>query len=471
MALITPKSLDEWKTLQLDKWKELEPNINTNTDSMVSMDAMVISEVAYLLEQDLITQTNNAFLAYASWDELSNLWADRWIARKVASSATWVATYSRTTKDTVNYTIPLWNLISTIEDSSWAIITFQTTAEWTLYWIIGVPTWLTNTLSTGWTINNGTRVYTVTAVDWNWVQTSVSWSTTSVISNGLTTNSIVLDWTPVERAISYNIYLWWFFLANSLTDSYTDIVWTTASIITTPLTNLTWATSVNVPIISTLEWVITNVWINSITKFIETPTWIETVINLTATSGWADEETDTIFRERIRYDLANNFWKITASWYTKTALAVSWVASATTLHEVWNPANEISVFILATWTNPIPSAWLILEVQTLMDLDENRAVCDSIVVKAPTVVNIAVTMTITSYDTSYTELALTNLIKDELQAYFVWLWVWWVVRVVDISNVIHDMDAVTDFTLSLPTTNTTLTSTQIASNWVITVNF
>jgi hypothetical protein len=65
MAIITAKSLEDWNTLQIDKWKELVPDINTNSDSMVSMDANVISEVAYLLESDLINQTNNAFLAYA----------------------------------------------------------------------------------------------------------------------------------------------------------------------------------------------------------------------------------------------------------------------------------------------------------------------------------------------------------------------------------------------------------------------
>jgi len=47
MAHITGRSLKERNTLQLEKWASLEPNINTNTDSMVYMDSTVISEVAY----------------------------------------------------------------------------------------------------------------------------------------------------------------------------------------------------------------------------------------------------------------------------------------------------------------------------------------------------------------------------------------------------------------------------------------
>lgn len=472
MALITAKSLDDWNTLQLDKWKTLVPNINTNTDSMVSMDANVISEVAYLLEQDLITQTNNAFLAYAIWDELSNLWNDRWIPRKSASISTGTATFSRTSLATVNYPIYTWTLISTVEDSEWVVLTFRTTANWTIYWVVWVPTWLWYTApTTWWSITNWTRVYTVTALSWDGTETNASWSVSVVISNWLTTNSTVLTWTPVSIAASYNIYLWANLLWNSTSATYTDTVWTTWSIVTAPVSNNTWKTSVTIAIESTATWVINNVWIGSITKIIEIPTWVETVNNTVATTWWLDEEIDSVYRDRLKVDLANNFWKTTVAWYRRTATSVTWVANATVLHEVWNPANEISVFIIATWSDPIPSAWLITTVQTELDLDENRAVCDSIVVKAPTLVAIAITMAIISYDTTYTQPVLTQLIKDTLSAYLLWLWVWAVVRVVDIANIIHDIDAVVDFTLSLPTVNTTLTSTQIANIWTVTVTY
>jgi len=59
-------------------------------------------------------------------------------------------------------------------------------------------------------------------------------------------------------------------------------------------------------------------------------------------------------------------------------------------------------------------------VETELNSDENRAVCDSIVVYGPTIVTIAVTITITEYDSeSYTEATLTNLIEDTLQDYFI----------------------------------------------------
>lgn len=470
--LITSKSLEDWNTLQLDKWKSLEPNINTNTDSMVSMDAAVISEVAYTLQQDLITQTNNAFLAYAIWDELTNLWADRGIPRKFASKSIWVATFSRSALATINYTIPAWTMISTLEDIYWAILTFVTTTDWVLYWQIVTPTWLANTTSSIWTIWNGTYIYKVTAIDWNWNETDTSATHSVVISNWLTNNSIELSWNPVASAFSYNIYLGWFLLANSDTTSYTDIVGTTASIVIPPVTNETWATSINVAIESSSTWVINNVGTGAITKMIEPPLWIEEVNNSTITSWWADDELDSIYRARIVQQLWNNFWKVTISWYKGTAEAIDWVASATVLHEAWNPSNEISVFITATWSNPIPNAWLITEVQNELNLDENRAVCDSIIVYAPTVVTVNITLEVIAYDTiSYTETTLTDLIKDTLQSFLLWLGTWATVKVIDISNAIYGIDAITDFTLSAPTTNTVLTATQIASSWVVTITF
>lgn len=88
MAIIDTKSLQDFIDTQLTKWQELQPNITTNTDSMVYMDASVVAEVAYLLQSDAITLTNNAFLAYATGDELTNLGIDRGIPRKAAVKAT-----------------------------------------------------------------------------------------------------------------------------------------------------------------------------------------------------------------------------------------------------------------------------------------------------------------------------------------------------------------------------------------------
>lgn len=93
MAIIDPKALQDFIDTQMTKWTELEPNISTNSDSMVYMDASVIAEVAYILQADAITLTNNAFLAYATGDELTNLGIDRGIPRRVAIKATGFATF------------------------------------------------------------------------------------------------------------------------------------------------------------------------------------------------------------------------------------------------------------------------------------------------------------------------------------------------------------------------------------------
>ena len=472
MAHITGRSLDEWITLQLDKWKELEPKINTNTDSMVNMDSTVIAEVAYWLEQDLITQTNNAFLAYATWDELSNLWIDRGIIRKAADKAIGIAVFSRASLAVSNYTIPAGTLISTVEDSQWSVLTFVTTSEWVLYWQLSVPDWLANTTSSTWTIWDGTYSYTVTAIDGNWRETDASTNLDVVISNWLTNNSILLTWSPVALAISYNIYLGWFLLGSSWTADYTDLVGTTASIIVPPVSNETWALSIELPIESTSAGIIYNLWAGTITKMIEPPVWIEEVTNTSVTYSGSDKETDAIYRARIAEELSNNYWKVTTSWYQRTAEAVDDVASATILHEAWNPVNEISCFITSTWSNPIPSAELISTVELALNNDENRAVCDSIIVYAPTIVTINVTMTITAYDTeNYTEPTLTTLIEDSLQSLFLSLGAGSVVKVVDIANTIYSLDAVTDFILTTPVANQTIAVTEIASNWIITINF
>jgi hypothetical protein len=66
MAITEAKTLNELRELQLQKWKLLLPNANTNPDSMIYMDATVFAELAYILQQDIVTSTNNAFLAYAT---------------------------------------------------------------------------------------------------------------------------------------------------------------------------------------------------------------------------------------------------------------------------------------------------------------------------------------------------------------------------------------------------------------------
>lgn len=68
--------------------------------------------------------------------------------------------------------------------SDGAIITFETTAEATLYGIVATPGTITNTLLTsGGAIPNGTYHYKITAIDGNGVETDASAVTTEVITN------------------------------------------------------------------------------------------------------------------------------------------------------------------------------------------------------------------------------------------------------------------------------------------------
>lgn len=105
--LIDAKQLEELRDTQLQKRVSQVPNANINPDSMIYIDAQVIAEVLYLIQQDAITLTNNAFIAFASGDELTNLGIDRGINRKESVKSTGVARFSRDTLATTNYVIPV----------------------------------------------------------------------------------------------------------------------------------------------------------------------------------------------------------------------------------------------------------------------------------------------------------------------------------------------------------------------------
>ena len=173
MTLVQTKSLQDWITIQLQKWRSLEPNININYDTMVYMDSAVVAEVIYLLQNDMVTLVNNAFLAYAVGDELSNLGADRGIARLTATLSTGEVTFGRATKSATNYSIPAGTVISTQPAGANAtIISFQTTEDKVLYGTVGtpgIPSYTTQT--TGGLIGNGTYSYKITALSADGIET------------------------------------------------------------------------------------------------------------------------------------------------------------------------------------------------------------------------------------------------------------------------------------------------------------
>jgi uncharacterized phage protein gp47/JayE len=242
--LIDAKTLEELRDLQLQKRTSQLPNANINPDSMIYMDAQVVAEVLYLIQQDAVTLTNNAFLAYASGDELSNLGLDRGIARQSAVKATGTVRFARDTLGTTNYVIPSGTMVSTQPSTiDGSVITYITTALGTIYGSIDAPTGIANTIvSSGGTITAGTYIYAVTAVDGNGQETDTVGTTTAVVASG-TTNSISVTRTTVPNAITYNIYIntgsGLKLLDNATVTNYLDTVGATSSVIVPPVTNNT----------------------------------------------------------------------------------------------------------------------------------------------------------------------------------------------------------------------------------------
>lgn len=472
--LIQNKSFEEIRNIMLAKWLELVPNANTNSDSMIFIDSTVMAEIMYSFYQDTITLTNNAFLAYATWDELSNLWADRWIPRKRASNSTWNVLFSRETLATSDYIIPLGTIIWTEPSTDGTSVVYETTEEKTLYGIVSDPLVApSHTINSTWgTIWDWTYNFRFSVLSVDWKETLPSPINAITVSWGGTTKSIQLSWTAIPKAWSYIIYLNGIKLWTSTTPNYLATTSSTWAETQAPVsTNETWNLEISVAVKSITLGTISNSGIWLVTNLIQKPVWIDAVANETAMSWGTDEETDDDYRARIKLFLANNTGKTTVNWYEKTALSVEWVDTAYALHKPWDPINTISVYITSTWTSRVPSPALITEVEELLNSDDNRAVCDEVVVLAPSVTSINITVDIEEYNTSIPEATIEESIINNLQDYINSVEINWIVRLVEIENTIHDTEWVIDFSLTTPSSNTTLSWYSIATLWTVTVNF
>jgi len=476
--LVTTKSMQDWIDIQLQKWKEVEPNINISTDSMVYMDAAAYAEVAYLLQYDMVTLINNAFLAYANWDELSNLWKDRWVVRLVSTASKWRVTFWRSTKATTNYTIDQWTLVSTQPIwLDWKVVSYYTINEAILFWSISTPPAPVYTTQTTWgLIPDWTYRYKITAITWDNVETDASPELSVTISNWLTTNVISLTWASVPNSIWYNVYIYngsdFVFLHATVWPSYIDTVGSSIQTQTPPATNETGWTEVMIPVECTSGWGFWNTAPNTIVEFINKPVWIEYVTNTAETTGGSDEEDDETYRERISEVLSTNTWKVTISWYSQTCQAVPWVATATVTIPTWGAfRNEIEIVITSSSGSWIPDAQLLADVLATVTRDENRAPCDNITVVAPATQDIDYDITIITYDTGYSQAYLITAIQDSITNYFKSIPVWWVVYKVGIENAIHDTLGVIDYTLNSPIVNTNLPVNAMAVTWTAVITF
>ena len=478
MTLVQTKSLEDWINLQLQKWRSLEPDININSDSVVYMDSAVIAEIVYLLQNDMVTLVNNAFFAYATGDELTNLWADRGINRLSATKATGAVTFGRGTKSPTNYQIDAGTIVSTQPaGTNGTTISYYTTTDAILYGTVGTP-WIPSytTQTTGGLLGNGTYKYKITAISGDNVETDASPNLDVTISNGLSTNTISLTWAAVPNAVAYNVYIFtgtnYVLLHQVTAATYVDTVGTSANIQTPPTTNNTGNLEVTTPVEAILWGAFGNVSPNTITLFVTKPVGLEYVYNALETSGGTDDEDDETYRTRISSVLQLNTWKTTILWYQQTAESVAGVATATVIIPTgWAYRNEINVVITSDSGSGIPTQSLIDSVQAVITSDENRAPCDAITVISPATHAINCTVNILSYDHGYSQAQLISNISDAISAYFRTIPVWQLVYVVGIANAVHDLSGILDFSIALPTNNVQLSAGSMAVLWTLIVNF
>ena len=476
--LVETKSLQDWISLQLQKWQSLEPNINIGNDSMVYMDSAVVAEVIYLIQNDMVTLVNNAFLAYATGDELSNLGADRGIPRLSATAAIGYVNFWRGTKSPTNYDIPLGTLVSTQPaGANGSIIAFATTADVIMYGTVWTPDIASYTTEDTWgLIEDWVYSYKITAIAGDNVETD-AWPNLDVtINNHLTSNVISLTRTAMPNAIAYNVYVFngsdYVLLHQVTAPSYVDTVGTSASSQTPPVTNETGNLEVTAPIQATIANAAGNVASNTITQFVTKPVGMEYVYNSTATVGGSDAEDDDTYRARIAAELQLNTWKVTVTGYQQTCESVAGVGTATVNIPIWGQfRNDIEIIITSDSGDWIPTPTLIALVQDVVTRDENRAVCDHITVRWPDTTWIDYTITILNYDHGYSQAYLMSVIQDNVSAYFRSISVGQIVYVVGIANAVHDTLWVIDFTVDIPVSNIQLQPSFMAVAGVATINF
>lgn len=470
MALISAKSIEDFITVQLVKWQELEPTININKDSMVYMDAAVMAELAYMLQLDAVTLANNAFLAYATGDELSNLGADRGMYRKVATRSSGVARFGRATKAAANYVIPAGTRISTQPGGDGTSILFATTTEATLYGTVPQVINVSGQQNTaGVMISNSHYHYKVTAVDGNGVETNPSDVFSILTTTGSNNKSVNLTWAAAARATKYRVYVASGvgqennvqFLAESIPPFYTDTLGEATTTETPPETNDTGSLTVDVAAESLLPASKTNVGAATVTQLIDKPTGIEYVTNPSGFSGGSDEEDDDTYRARIRNNLATNTGLTTIAGMKRIATGVAGVSSATVyLPYPSGQRNEIWIYVTPQGGG-IASDALVASVQVEFDKEENRAPVDNITVKKPDAVAIDVEAVVLEFDSLVTsEDSIIDDIKTGITNYLSTVDVGGKIRAVDINNVIHDTSGVKDFQLIIPSGNIQLGVTE-----------
>jgi uncharacterized phage protein gp47/JayE len=223
--------------------------------------------------------------------------------------------------------------------------------------------------------------------------------------------------------------------------------------------------SVDIPAEAIVAGVSGNVAVDKVTEPQgEYPAGIESVTNPTAFTGGTDEETNEELRDRYFEVARNPDNGGTPDDYENWSLSIAGVKSAKSL-----PLNRgngtVDILIAATYGEP--SNTLISEVQTYIDTKRPTG-SDPLVIKA-TAKYIDVTATITPKD-GYTLAEIQADIQQAITDYINSIPVGGVVRLTGIGNVIHDTSGVADYSVTEPTSNIELLSTEMALTGVITLS-
>jgi uncharacterized phage protein gp47/JayE len=213
-----------------------------------------------------------------------------------------------------------------------------------------------------------------------------------------------------------------------------------------------------------------NIPADTITNFITFLGDVDTVTNPASAYGGVDEETDEALRERTTGVLEDNTGKVTVSGYKQSLESFSGVLSATVIAGSGAMPNYITAIVTTDASDDgIPTATQLATWNALINSDDYRAVVDVITVVAPVSVPITVNAEITSYTPDSDEAETIARVQQSVIDYINGLSPGDTVRVVDISNQIHDDGSVLDFTLTDPSTNTALTNLQKATASTATV--
>lgn len=469
--LIEPKSVSDFIAAELALWQSLEPNINIEQDSMVYMDAAVMAELAYMLQQDAITLANQSFLSYATGDELSNLGADRGVNRKNSTRAVGVLELGRGSLVAADYFIPSGTKVSTQVAGDGTSVLFETTQDATLYGLLSKVVNVSGQQNTTGVLHHSTQYYyKVTAIDGNGLETDPSDPFGLLTTAGSDNKSVDLTWSASLRAKSYNIYVASGvssqnnvqFLANTISPFYTDTLGSAVSSVTPPATNNTGALLVDVPGQALIPNSKGNVGASTIVQLISRPIGIEYVTNPSSFNGGADPEDDDTYRARIRNDLATNTGLTTVGGMKRIAKDVDGVNSATVyLPYPSGQRNEIWIFVTPVGGG-LASDALISSVQAAFDDENNRAPVDNITVKKPSVHAIDVTAHIVEYEPLASSAAVLADVITQVTTFLANVEVGSKIRAVDIENVIHDTTGVKDFTMTIPSGNIQLADTEMA---------